>query len=305
MSAKKSGPPQSKPIRISILTSLDLPRLKRAIQSVQEQTSLLPFWVEINSRNSKYVDRAATLCEEMRVEYHISKSTGKPGIGKQAVFDRFTNNFQEPFLFLLDGDDWLYPCASQSIQQTIHQYSSLDVVTYIPLDLIQPRFGHHPIAKGAYANFWNGILCSPHYWEYGPGIAQWLWTSNPIITGPGPTPLFSRKAASTLSWHPQIGAYEDTLLLLDSLVKHQAGDLFSACSMAQDIFIYDQTNPQSVQKKTDLVKASIQLRQEATQRLNKERSSIGELPLLYQESLITYPEKIEFAQQTYSLKGKP
>ena len=292
-----------RPVRIAILTSWDLPRLERAIRSVKRQKDRLAFWVEINSQDEKYIVQATDLCKKIKADCHISKSTGTAGVGKQAVFDQFIHRFTEPFLYLLDGDDWLYPCASLSIGQTVKQYSSLDVLTYPALDVIQGGGGWYPIAPGAFANFWNGQMVALNNWEYGPGPAHWLWASKNVITGPGRTVLFSRKAAEELRWHPTIGCYEDTLLLLDSLALHQKGEMTSVVSVAQDTFIYDLTTPEGGQKKNDLVKASIELRYEAQQRVHRDRSSVGELPLLYQESRITYEEKIEYAKKTYK-KGK-
>jgi len=292
------------PVRVAILTSWDLPRLQRAIQSVKSQQSPMPFWVEINSTNQDYIAQATALCKKMRAHCHISESTGRAGVGKQAVFDGFGHQFEEPFLYLLDGDDWLYPCASRSLYHTVLHGRGLDVVTYVPLDVVQSGSGWVPIAEGVYVNFWNGELGNPRDWEYGPGQARWLWTANPTITGPGRTVLFSRLATRHLMWHPTIGCYEDTLLLLDSLAMHQEGTLFSACSMAQDTFIFDRTSPECGQGKNDLVAASRELQHEAQRRLSRKRSSVGELPLLFQDSRITYEDKLAYAKQTYP-EGMP
>ena len=287
------------PICLAILTSWDIKRLKRAIQSLKRQKPAIPFWVEINSTSDEYITQAVSLCEKTKADCHISLSTGQAGVGKQAVFDEFLSRFDQPFCYILDGDDWLYPSASTSLLKTVNQYSSLDVLTYIPLDVIQSKSGWFPIAPQAYANFWDKKISTPHNWDYGPGYAEWLWGDNLQITGPGRTVLFSRKATEKLEWNPTIKCYEDTLLLLNSLALHQKGELFSACSMAQDTFIFDRTSPESGQKKNDLVRASQELRHEAQLILKKERSSVGELPLLFQESYISYEDKIKYAKKTY------
>ena len=290
-------------IRVSILTSWDLLRLDRAIESIQAQHVMLPFWVEINSQNVDYIQEALALCGKRGVECFVSTSTGKAGVGKQAVFDRFRTHYSEDYLYLLDGDDWLYPCASMSLYHTVSQYKGLDVLTYIPLDVVHNgEWGQgEQIADNTIASFWGDDLAKPNLalLGLGPGKAQWLWTDG-VITGPGRTVLFSRKATDRLRWHATIGCYEDTLLLLEALALHQNGELFAANSMAQDTFIYDLTTPEGGQKKNDLALASEQLREIAKGIVPVNRSDAGELPLFYQDAKIAYDEKLAFAKATYS-----
>ena len=64
--------------------------------------------VVINTLDENYQRQAVNYCKELGVEYHITKSNGTPGNGKNAVQDVFLASDDE-YCMQIDGDDIVTP----------------------------------------------------------------------------------------------------------------------------------------------------------------------------------------------------
>jgi len=288
---------------IAILTSWDLGRLERAILSAVRQTESCNLWVEINSLDPAYHAAAAQLCRDYRVEYHVSERSGTAGIGKQAVFDRFASKPGE-YLLLLDGDDWLYPCAVEALLDLSNR-QRFDVLTQTQYDLIlsEPRYpgmGGYRLSSDVVATI-NRV---PNAIEWWTGCDYSLW-SDPTVQGKGLTNVFSRRATTDLRWDEQIGCYEDVLLFYRSLDKHKRSALQSVLLCGQVILIHDLTTPNGGQKRADFTGATRELRRKLRLFLNPEDSSYAELPSVEAPSLIAYEDKLDFIRRSYRAKEHP
>jgi len=64
--------------------------------------------IVINTLSRQYEIDCSKWCEERGLEYHITKSNGKPGRGKNAVVDVFEAS-NDDYCVPIDGDDYLTP----------------------------------------------------------------------------------------------------------------------------------------------------------------------------------------------------
>lgn len=293
-------------LRIAILTSHDAPRLTRAIDSVQAQSMPAPFWVEVNTQDAEYQDYVLAACARKGIDCHASASYGTPGGGKQAVFDRFADTYDDDFLMLLDGDDWLYPSAVESMARLIKQYRGLDVLSILSIDKVMSAedgetYGGTALTDDSALVAWQRNDYHLYdQWPQGPGRGEWLFDAEQVVV-PGRSMLFSRRAAYTLRWNHQLKVYEDGLLLAESLAQHQAGRLFSSLTNQIDVYIADTLTPDSMQKWADFAQWSAALQALAAHAINPDRAALSELPMLYPFPLMSYESRIEYVKQTHEL----
>jgi len=280
-------------IVVGILTSYDLPRLRRAAASVGNQTSQCAFFVEVNTRDEKYRQAVLDWCAQEGIPCHSSDSNGKPGKGKQAVFKRFLET-EADHLLLLDGDDVLYPCAIASLERTLIEVSPVDVLISCAVDQVSKKkvsvLGDDQFVQ----------LADP------PGRAESLWVyEGDTMLVPGRPTFFSRRAAETLSWDEDLKCYEDGLFIVETVGAYQEGRLQAVCSMSQDLMVYDRDTPDSAQKKSSFKKQTALVRKKVEAlKIDRADTSLGQLPQLRPRQLITSEEKQAYIQSAWDTTPK-
>ena len=120
----------------AILTTSDAPRAKRALDSLEAQVNH-SFDVDprifCNSLKDGYRNEVANLTGD----YHIvvTKSDGTPGTGKQSVCNWFMAHEEYDAMILIDGDDFVYPIALETIEK-IYTVTEADVIGLQSHDMI-------------------------------------------------------------------------------------------------------------------------------------------------------------------------
>ena len=292
-------------ILLAILTTSGLPYLRRAIHSALNQH---PGGVEfetivvINTKDDAYALEAARLCEEMGVRHIRTDCDGTHPTGVQSVHQLFLDRYDDcGYVTQLDGDDWLYPTWSLSVQEHLLLAPNLDAVWLVPIDQINGSDqGFSWITPaGATAGVWGTQLWGP-------------WRETPQPMGPGrdpmwdqPTPvvpamprLISRRAAQLCLWIPAPPIYGDYLLLMRHLAAHIRGDLQCWVSMASDWMIVDRGNTDSVQHRHDFGETAARMKKLALAEIDPARSWIGELPVLYPVMQLTAEQKQSWINET-------
>lgn len=232
---------------VAILTSHDIVRLTRAVNSIREQLpgsydfsyDLVLF---VNTLDPTY----PALVKSVFRDYNIvlSKSNGWPGKGKNHLISWFTAHDEYDYLLHVDGDDFLYPTAFGRVSELIA--NNQDIVGSIKCDWI----GDHKrdgvrveeIKKGFWLYSWYDNQAD-HY----AGFPQ-IEYDKPAPYDYARIILLSRKAvtAPIKVWYAEtypVGEdYVTAICALALMIQGYADH----CSVSiSDIYIYDFTNPNS------------------------------------------------------------
>jgi len=291
-------------ILLTLLTSNDLPRLKRLISSVQKQNPVEGFELEpvivLNTLNEVYAEEVL----EADFPYSVIRtgSNGKPGMGKNSCLDYFMTTDCD-FVSQIDGDDFLYPTYLQSLANHINHFPCIDALGVIPLDYLSngSAAGHtFKIHNGSEAGVWGCSIVPPSKGS-GPGVSHVFLEDLPrsvdsII-------LQSRKSA-VIKMHEDLPNGEDHLYTYQLLAAHQKGDICYLQTMSSDLWVQDQTTPDSIQDKFPQQDHVESLRELALQHVEKWRSSARELPVIYKDLLIDQYQKETFIKNITKAHSK-
>jgi hypothetical protein len=91
-------------LRYYVLTSRDIETLKRCISTLPPKRTV----VVINTLDVGFARIAKDMVLELGLEYHITKSDGTPGTGKNSMLDVFLQS-DDDYAVMIDGDDYLTP----------------------------------------------------------------------------------------------------------------------------------------------------------------------------------------------------
>ena len=108
-------------LMICLLTSSRIDFLHASYNSVLNQKTInIPYdiFIIVNTTNDDYYQQVYHSFQNANIIR--TESNGKPGKGHNSVIRFFSNNPDYDFLFMLDGDDFLYPSALQHIESYIH-----------------------------------------------------------------------------------------------------------------------------------------------------------------------------------------
>ena len=295
-------------IAICPLVSHDLYRAKRCVLTCHLQIAHSDInhqlVVHINTLDQSFSDEMASFCESNGFRYIISKSDGTPSTGKNAVLD-----FLEASTFdgasLVDGDDFLYPVSFMQIANHLSQFRETDLLINHAMDSVvshefaDPKL-HPVVGEGVSAMVW-GSNCYKMHSPYGtgpnpiadPSVPQW-----PISLGRHQ--YYSKKLSRLLRFDPRIVVGEDVMLEFEALALHQAGSLTFFMTFASDMYLFDRTLADNIEKKyADRKIEYFRLIQQKIQRYDQDRLSPSELPCTFPKILYLYSDKIEFIQGLY------
>ena len=106
---------------VCLLTSSKLEYLKESLKSVKNQQKInsidWDIFIIVNTLNDEYYNKLLNEYPEENIVR--TESNGKPGKGHNSVLDFFKKKEEYSYLFMLDGDDFLYPSALRHIESYI------------------------------------------------------------------------------------------------------------------------------------------------------------------------------------------
>ena len=111
-------------ILTTILTSRDIDKFQRCLNSVIPQTECL---VICNTLDNDYAKKVETTCSTQPVRYIRTESTGWPSGGKQTVLDYFSQTDYD-YLFLIEGDDFIYPNTIEILNEMVEKHHPIDIL---------------------------------------------------------------------------------------------------------------------------------------------------------------------------------
>lgn len=110
---------------VAVLTSRDVEKLKRCIESVLSQTSDVV--VVCNTLDFSFVEQARVVAEAYNVEFLVTESNGTPAKGKNSVLEIFRTRAHDYYM-QVDADDYLAPDALTKLAKIVDDTPDVDVV---------------------------------------------------------------------------------------------------------------------------------------------------------------------------------
>lgn len=214
-------------IFVSILTSGNMDKLDRLVNCLEAQTNKnFNFNIVVNTLDKKYeehiVDKYGSLVD-------ITKSTGKPSVGKQSVVKLWRSKYSDYSHYsMLDGDDVVYPSYIEALYQHLEEHPNTDVLGMVCVDVI------HPDGK---IQCWTGnnIDLRPDY-----EIAD-FYTREHDIFSHDRLILFSKQVLDRVIYDPLLTVYEDYLTSLKLLQLFRVGEIEYWLTTSNDMYVYDKT----------------------------------------------------------------
>lgn len=247
-------------VMVAALTSHDEAKLERLIQSVRMQLDHDINFVGVvvcNTLNDDYVPKALAIAYKYGWDFIRTSSNGKPGKGKNSVLKLFRNEAQYKnctHVLMMDGDDFLYPCAFQQIQHALRSHCDiLGLQTNDILDgLVYNGVYHETVVdqKTGQSVFLYSWFEQQHNIYAQPAHYQKVVRTNKL--GEHSTPdrviLVSRAAAPFLRCSEDLPVYEDYILSLSAQVAHLVEGVRYYNTSCNCIYVYDKTGETSTCK---------------------------------------------------------
>jgi cellulose synthase/poly-beta-1,6-N-acetylglucosamine synthase-like glycosyltransferase len=115
-------------ILVAVLTSRDIEKLKRCIESVLPQTSNVV--VVCNTLDFSFVEQARSVAQEYSVEFLVTESNGTPARGKNSVLEIFRTRLHDYYM-QVDADDYLAPDVLIKLAKIVDENPDVDVIGLI------------------------------------------------------------------------------------------------------------------------------------------------------------------------------
>jgi len=285
---------------ITLLTHHNLPSLKRLVNSVENQYPESYLDVEtvivVNTLSDDYYQ--SVLNENFSLKVIRTESNGKCGLGKNSCRDLFLKSDAD-FLSQIDGDDIIYPTFLQSIAQHIKHYPNIDALGIAPSELLATYdTGGHSFRCGENDEFWGcvwgiSLVKRP---DHGPGRGSWI--DHPKPEGFDRIILQS-KLSAVIRMDEDITIGDDFIYSYQLLAEHQKRNLRYFITMSSDLYVTDRTFTNTIIHEYGHLPYAEEMKTKAMQHVNINRSSLEELPVIFNDLLITHQEKAEFLKKIF------
>lgn len=237
---------------VTLLTSSKLEYLIISYESVKNQQPLINFnydiYIVVNTLNDNYFNEVIKYFNDKDVTIIRTKSNGRPGRGHNSVLEIFNEKKEYDYLFSLDGDDFLYPCAFRHIEQYITS-KKVDILMLMYHDTLDTKKKTHIQTYFLIENKVNLIYNIPKTMNN-----DWLKTKsinpfeNPIykLNTYGRMILISRKTLQyNLHYDENCKLYDDFILSMQILNLAYQKKLNIFRTSDTNIYIYNTINIQS------------------------------------------------------------
>jgi len=116
---------------LGILTSSNEKLLQISYYSAKHQCGHnidYTIFIIVNSTDNTYYNRVKETFKLEDVIIIKTNSNGKPGMGHNSVINVFRNHKAYDYMLLLDGDDFLYPCALHQLSKCFDKVENIDML---------------------------------------------------------------------------------------------------------------------------------------------------------------------------------
>ena len=114
-----------------LLSSSNSKLLKLSYYSIINQTNhniKYNIILNINSLDNDYYNEVKNEFKDIDIEIIQTISNGKPGMGHNSCLEIFKNKIQYDYLFMIDGDDFLYPTFLSQISKAFQYKNNIDLL---------------------------------------------------------------------------------------------------------------------------------------------------------------------------------
>lgn len=242
---------------VCALTSHDATRLNRLIESVKLCGYDTAGLVVCNTLDREYPQLAQHVARMHGWDFVETESNGMPGKGKNSALSVYAEHYSDfDHLLLMDGDDFLYPCALSYIARLVktHRCDLLGLQTNDILDhtvftglngrVVQMREGQ----TNLYSWFTQqrNLYSLPEFYHK---------VDRSLKLGEHSTPdriiLFSREVAAKVRCSEKLPVYEDYVLSLNAQALYLSGRARYINVSTTSIYVYDKTGQTSTCKEYD------------------------------------------------------
>ena len=290
-------------LKICLLTHHRLDKLSRLVKSVQDlepcENLLIEPLIVVNTLNDEYYQQV--IDSDFPFTVIRTESNGKPGKGKNSCLRLFLESGAD-FMSQIDGDDWLYPTFLKSLWQHIKHYPNIDVLGKVPVDLISKDYkGGHKFSVGNENQYVGGVWgVSLINWDnQGPGKAYWVDEDFPPSHD---SIILQSRLSAVEKFDEDLPNGEDHLYSIQLLKLHKERKIRYFITTSSDLIISDRTLDDNIQNEfpfSDYVK---EMKEKMLKYVNVNRSSQRELPIIYNDLLLSEKEKEEYIKKTFDVK---
>ena len=286
---------------LTLLTHHNLPSLKRLVKSAEHQYPDSYLEVEtiivVNTLSDEYYQ--SVLDEKFSFKVIRTDSNGKPGRGKNSCHGLFLKSDAD-FVSQIDGDDLLYPTFVKSIAQHIKHYPGLDVLGSIAIDVVEnnkPR-GGYTFQCGSNNEFWGGVWGVSLFKraDHGVGPGAWLDQALPLSYD---FILLQSKRSAIIKIDEDIPISSDHIYSIQLLAEHQKRNIRYFITTSSDFFVVDRTFTNTIQHQVRQKDYVDEMKAKMLQHVSKWRSSLDELPVIFNQLLIGQEEKAEILKKIF------
>ena len=226
-------------ILTTILTSRDIQKFQRCIESVLPQTDCV---VVCNTLDTEYAKQVENYCKGKSVKLINTISNGWPSMGKQTVLDHFSKTDYD-YLFLIEGDDFIYPNTLEILNVMVEKHHPIDIMALTNQEVLM------------------GELMSMKDWRTSklfdermrPALEQlpldtvrsFLENTQTAIeiTGDGINRivLYSKKGAQ-IKYDTSIKSGDDFVFGCEARLLHEKGDITMYLTNCPELYVYDQND---------------------------------------------------------------
>ena len=226
-------------ILTTILTSRDIDKFQRCLNSVISQTECL---VICNTLDNDYAKKVETTCSTQPVRYIRTESTGWPSGGKQTVLDHF-NKTDYDYLFLIEGDDFIYPNTLEILNAMVEKHHPMDILALTNQEVLM---GQLMTMKEWRSSKLFDDRMKPEL-EKLPidTVRSFLENTQTAIdiTGDGINRivLYSKKGAQ-IKYDTNVKSGDDFVFGCEARLLHEKGDITMYLTNCPELYVYDQND---------------------------------------------------------------
>ena len=238
-----------------ILTSSNQKLLKVCYNTVLNQKNHnidYDIIIVVNSLNKNYYNDVKNEFLNHNVEIVQTESNGKPGMGHNSLINIFKNRKIYDYMFMIDGDDFVYPYALHQINKCFNKQQNIDMLVLKSTDKLKYHNSDNIDLFNIYLNH-NFYIESKIYVDYKlyPWNSEHMNLSNMYknsLCTPIRLFLLSRKVLDFIDeslFHEECDLYDDYLLFLNFIKLSQNNQLNTYIIPGKYIYIYNNINNNS------------------------------------------------------------
>ena len=226
-------------ILTTILTSRDIDKFQRCLNSVISQTECL---VICNTLDNDYAKKVETTCSTQPVRYIRTESTGWPSGGKQTVLDHF-NKTDYDYLFLIEGDDFIYPNTLEILNAMVEKHHPMDILALTNQEVLM---GELMTMKEWRSSKLFDDRMKPELEKLPMDTVRSFLENTQTaidITGDGINRivLYSKKGAQ-IKYDTNVKSGDDFVFGCEARLLHEKGDITMYLTNCPELYVYDQND---------------------------------------------------------------